>query len=233
MAQPAPEIYHSEYNFIPYKDSMRSVRGLVRSNAPQDGNVLDLMCGTGFLLQCIKVDRPDLSLTGMDIDSAYLAHARAENFDIRFERGDVRTWFPSQLQDVVLCTGALHHVPYEQQEWVIQSMSRMVKPGGFCVLSDCYIDDFLTEAERRCAAAQLGNAYLEYALKKNAPHDVVSALIDILRDDVLGIEFKTSLEKRVPVLEKYFRAVETKKTWPASSHGFGDYHHILRGPRKG
>jgi SAM-dependent methyltransferase len=131
----------------------------------------------------------------------------------------------------VVCTGAIHHVPYQQQEQAIENIASMVRSGGFAVISDCYVGDYANEVERKLAAAKLGYEYLKTTIENGAPDDVVEWTVDILHNDVLAAEYKMSLEKRMPLLERYFRSISTRKIWPReeqtpSLSGFGDYVHF-------
>lgn len=225
---PQSKVYEAEIRYMPYKDSIAKVLELAVENVPQQGRVIDLMCGPGFLLGELAEQRPDLTLQGVDIDSRYIAHAQQEYPRIRFDEGDVRTWTPQKQADLLLCTGALHHLAYEEQPLFVARIPEMITPNGTVILSDCYIDDYATEQERMQAAARLGYEYLKETIANGAPLDVVAATIDILHNDVMGEEFKTALRKRLPFIRKAFNSVETIKTWPMHQTEYGDYMHLLK-----
>ncbi len=65
---PESEIYEEGLRFWPYKDSLQGVLERVIKYAQQNGTLLDAMCGPGYLLGEIAKKRPDLKLSGMDID---------------------------------------------------------------------------------------------------------------------------------------------------------------------
>lgn len=157
----------------------------------------------GYLLGQIAAQRKDLTLLGVDSDERYIDHSREKYPGINFEVGDILLWKPKEPFDVVICTGSLHHIPYEKQEEAVERMASMVKPSGFCIISDCHIDDYSDEKERKIAAAKLGYEYLRETINNGAPEDVVAATIDILHNDVMMDEFKTSLKKRLPIYKKY------------------------------
>ena len=225
-ALPSSETYERELQFMPYRKSLNVVKNIV-SVAPNNGRVLDLMCGTGYLLGQIKQRRPDLHLFGADLDERYIEHARKQYEGIDFFVEDVLKWKAGPF-DSVLCTGALHHIPYDQQEEVVARIAGITKQTGFAIISDCYIDDYSCEAERQLAAAKLGYEYLIATTINGAPLDVVRATAEILVNDVCGEEFKTSLRKRLPIFKKHFRKVETIKTWPKTKTQYGDYVTVLR-----
>jgi trans-aconitate methyltransferase len=225
---PSPEIYEEELKYMPYRTSLMQTLGIISSQTPFRGSLLDLMCGPGFLLGQISAKRADLSLQGVDLDENYIAHARKKypNVDLAVE--DVLLWKPKQPVDVAICTGALHHIPYERQAEVIEKMSTMIKPSGFALISDCYVADYADETERKLAAAKLGYEYLRETMRNGAPREVINATIDILRNDVMMDEFKTSMAKRMPAFRRFFGKVETHRTWPLEGAGYGDYITILR-----
>lgn len=229
-----PAVYERELPLIPYIESLRFVTSQIVENAPRNGSVLDLMTGTGFLPNRIREVRPDLTFLGVDIDSRYVAYGSGKYPEIRFEQGDVLTWQPQERFDVVMCTGAIHHLRYEKQEDFIARIPGMVRSDGLVVLSDCHINDYSTERERRLGAAILGYEYLVEAIRNGADDDVVRATVDIMKNDILMKEFKTSIEKRRAVIEKYFSVQEVRKTWPddgKSTTGHGDFVFICREPR--
>ena len=61
---PPPDTYELEYFFWPWGRLLEEVAEYVINKAPQEGFVLDYMCGTGFLLHHIGIRRSDLILAG-------------------------------------------------------------------------------------------------------------------------------------------------------------------------
>ena len=219
-------MYEKGLLYWPYKTSLQVVLDKINEFAPKKGCLLDIMCGPGYLLGQIADKFPNLELTGVDIDQRYIQYGHQTYPKAYFEEGDVLTWQPSKKFEVVICTGSIHHVPYEEQEDAIANISSMVTPGGVAIISDCYIDDYSNEMERKLAAAKLGYEYLCETIQNGAPDDVVSWTADILWNDVLKKEYKSSLAKRLSILKKYFHKVETIRAWPTQEESYGDYVHI-------
>lgn len=224
---PEPETYEEGLAYWPYKTSLEQVLETVKKLAPQGGTLLDIMCGPGWLLGEIQKLRPDLRLTGVDIDERYVPYGQATYPGVQFESGDVLTWQPKERFDFVMCTGSVHHVPYAQQDAAIANIASLGKPGGVVLISDCYVDDYSTEPERKVAAAKLGYEYLKHTIEQGAPDKVVEWTADILWNDVLMHEYKPSLVKRLPLLQKHFANVETIQTW-GPKDTYGDYVHICK-----
>ncbi len=230
---PGPEVYEQELVYWPYRESLREVKEIICSQIPPKGSLIDLMCGPGYLLGEICEKREDLTLSGLDLDERYIAYARKKYTNINFKVADVLSWSPKDRFDVAICTGALHHIPYEKQANVIKKMASMITPEGFCIISDCYIDDYSNETERKLAAAKLGYEYLKATILNGAPDEVVAPAADVLCNDVMMDEFKTSVERRMSAFTKNFGKLEFFKTWPLNyERRYGDYITVLREPKK-
>lgn len=104
----------------------------------------------------------------------------------------------------------------------------MIHHNGFGIISDCYIDSYANEIERKLAATRLGYEYLKETIRNGSPDSVTAVTADILRNDVLGIEFKTALAHRLPIFMKLFEDVETFKIWPNEQTEFGDFVTVLK-----
>jgi len=225
---PESETYEEGLLFWPYKDSLAGVLKRVVKFAPKNGTLLDIMCGPGYLLGEIVKQRPDLTLTGMDIDERYIQYGKEKYPGVQFEKGDVLNWRPEAAYDVAICTGSVHHVSYEKQDAAIANIASLVKPGGVVIISDCFVDTYSNEQERKLAAAKLGYEYLRATIENQASDRVIDWTVDILWNDVFRQEFKASLKDRLPIYEKYFEVIETAKVWPLESSEYGDYISVLK-----
>lgn len=199
-------------------------------DVPRGGSVLDLCCGPGYLLGQIKNDRPDIRCVGVDLDSEFIAHARKRYPSIDFEIGDVLAWDATEKFDAIACTAGVHHIPLESQEKFIARMSTFFKEGGdmksFAIVGDPYIGDYETESERQLASLELGCEYLAEAIRNSAPPDVVKAGIGILENDLLLVEWKTSVRKQIACFRRHFAVVEENHVWPIGKN-LGDYYFVL------
>lgn len=225
---PDSKIYEQELEYWPYKASWNKVLDYICQNTPKNGYLIDLMCGPGYLLDKISKKRKDLLLKGTDIDKRYIVFAQKKYPHIDFELRDVFSLKEKKQFDVIICTGSLHHIQYERQEEVVKIMASMVKPEGFVLISDCYINNYSNEQERKIEAAKLGYEYLKGTIQNGAPEVVIEPCIDILWNDVFMKEFKTSMKKREIIFKKIFKDIETLKTWPTFKSEYGDYITILR-----
>ena len=79
------------------------------ADAIQGETVLDVGCGTGFLLDHLKRARPDLAFTGVDF--IIEEGTRTRHPDIRFEQANIEKLpFADASFDTVVCTHVLEHI---------------------------------------------------------------------------------------------------------------------------
>jgi SAM-dependent methyltransferase len=112
--------------------------------------VLDVGCGSGFLLNGAAMRLTSRKATGIDIWSPHSGggnlellwkNAKAEGVadKIEFKEADARKMpFEDAAFDVVLSSGALHHIShnFDDHERAVREMVRVLKPGGKIVLWD-------------------------------------------------------------------------------------------------
>lgn len=221
---PTAETYAKEVMYMPWGILIGDIQKIVLDRVPQGGNVVDLMCGTGNLLGELYSKRSDVKYTGVDLEADYIDYAKRQYPNINFEVKDAIIWQSDIKYDAVLCTGGLHHLPYEKQEEFLRKVSSLVKEGGFAIVADPYIPDYSNEQERKISAVNLGCKYLIATIKNNATDDIIKATADLIPNDVLLVEFKTSVEKIKPQFNRSFTNVEIHKTW--GEDGYGDYYFI-------
>lgn len=215
--------------YMPWGATVQEVVRRVIGEVPLNGKVLDLMCGPGYLLEQIHLLRPDVSLTGIDLDPRYVTYASARSEGIRYVQADVRDWNTDDRYDGVLCTGSVHHLPYSDQPRLFGKLAMLIKQGGFGICAELCIGVYADEQSRQLAAAELGYAYLKAVIENRAPPCIIVATVDILRNDVLADgEYKNSLDKLVKMAEAVFTRVTPVKTWPNFSASYGDYLLTLR-----
>lgn len=224
---PSAETYDKEYKFMPWGILVNEVLRIINKKTPKGGKVLDLMCGTGYLLGKIINIRPDLELTGLDWDPGFIRFAKRNYKNINFILSDVLKWKNNVKHDLIICTAGIHHLPYDKQETFIKNLSKAVKKDGYVITADPYIEDYKNELGRKIAGAKLGYEYLVDTIKNGATNDVIKATIGIMENDIMGVEYKASIQKFRPMLNKYFSKIAVRKTWPAYKSDYGDYYFIL------
>jgi len=230
MQKPLPkaETYNNENDFMPWGELIDKLVNLVCTKTPKDSTVLDLMCGTGFLIKKIKEQRPDLQITGIDINEDYIKFALDNMKDVNFICADTMDWPVDGKYDLVLCTGGIHHIGFKRQQSLLIKMKGLLSNNGVCITADPFIGNYVDERSRKLAANELGSEYIRATIEKDAPRDVVKAAIDILdRDIALDGEYKTSIDKFKKIAKNVFSTIEMHKVWPKTESEYGDYYFIL------
>jgi ubiquinone/menaquinone biosynthesis C-methylase UbiE len=98
--------------------------------------VIDLSCGTGFLLQKLDEEsRPGNKFHGVDVAEKMLQIARKRNPKAKFHLADVHMLpFKDNMFDAVVSTEAFHH--YSNQKKALGEMMRIAKFGGKIIVVD-------------------------------------------------------------------------------------------------
>jgi SAM-dependent methyltransferase len=96
-----PELYDVEYGFKDYAAEAARVEELIRARSADARTLLDVACGTGKHLEQLQ-SRFD-EVEGLDLDEGLLAIARRRLPDVRFHRGDMRTFDLGRQFDAVTC----------------------------------------------------------------------------------------------------------------------------------
>lgn len=227
---PDPELYEQTKDYMPWQLMHARTVELAIQEVPRHGHIVDLMCGTGLLLRNIHKKRPDLQLTGVDIDGRYVNFAQQKLNNANFICADVREWNSNQTFNVVICHGAMHHLPYEDQPAFGETVRDLLAANGLAIIADACIGDFKTESERRLAAAELGYVYLKESIlaADSVPAEICGVAIEIMANDVMGIEYKCSFKQRDELLAGLFQNHQVIKTWPDYDSNYGEFIWILR-----
>lgn len=223
---PTAEVYEKEFTYMPWGILINEVFEIIQK-IPEKSEVLDLMCGPGYLLGKLQSVRPDLILTGVDFEKEFIQFAEQKYPNISFVHGDARVWESDKKFDLILVTAGIHHIPFADQEIFLKKVASLSKPNGKAIIGDPYIDSSSSEQERKLAGAKLGYEYLAATIKNGGTDDVIKAAIDVLSNDVLLVEYKNSIKQMKPLMEKYFSKIEMHKTWPKEDTEYGDYYFIL------
>lgn len=97
-------------------------------------SILDAGCGTGGLLRRLREALPDVSLTGIDIANAALAHA-GEISGVRLEQGSVDAMpFERESFDSVCSMDVLYHRQVDEIKAVAE-FRRVLRPGGYLLIN--------------------------------------------------------------------------------------------------
>lgn len=102
------------------------------------GSLLDVGCGSGYLISVLAAERKDAEFYGLDISPKMLEQARKKLAAVRnvtlTEGGANRLPYPDGSFDAVTCIMSFHHYPYPYE--AVAEACRVLRAGGTYVLSD-------------------------------------------------------------------------------------------------
>lgn len=167
-----------------------------------DARVLDVGCGDGTLVRMMT--REGAHVTGLEIDEAQLARARAETpaggESYRVGRAEALP-FEGGAFDIVVFFNSLHHVPIEVQDKALTEAARVLATGGRLFVMEPVAEGPLfelmrpvdDESEVRAAAyAALGRAAHGPAFVEIREHafatDYRYASFEAFKDGVLQVD---------------------------------------------
>lgn len=168
--------------------SERAARLVARIPMAPGQTYLDV--GTGNGAAAIQIAREfGLQVTGVDADAAQirLAQSGARNAaNARFMRQDAtRLEFEEASFDIVAAFRMLHHIPQFQD--ALAEMVRVLKPGGYLVLSDLVVPEWLEGMGKTIARGHVGvmtRARLENALFENEMTKIHHARVLLMYDAI-------------------------------------------------
>ncbi len=144
-----------DFSGLPHSFFMRAKADLLRELiarrlGPEKPVMLDVGCGVGSFHPLLRgmVGR----LSGIDVSSASIAQARADNHDVDYRAFDGRRFpFDDAGFDLVTAICVLHHVAPAEWAQFMNEMRRVVRPGGLiCVIEHNPLNPLTRLAVARC-----------------------------------------------------------------------------------
>jgi SAM-dependent methyltransferase len=106
----------------------RLILWALRAYFPRARDLMEIGCGTGFVLQAIQRDRPELELTGADLFPAGLEIARRRLPDVPLVQLDARDNRLEESFDVVALLDVLEHIREDRRALI--GAARALRRGG-------------------------------------------------------------------------------------------------------
>lgn len=219
---PEPEAYEMEYQYWPWGRLIdRAVQEIV-ARAPLGGLVVDYMCGTGFLLDQVSRVRKDLRLEGCTLEPAtYVEYANRVRPTLSIVYEDALRYCPSDIPDVIVATGGLHHLLPRTQPHFLEKVRRELSGSGcFLLGEECYSGG----KSRATGLIELWGTMIEYIMALSAPDELVEAATDCFANDLLERgEYKVSTTDLLQLLKAEFVIEDALQIWPEEPSDFGDH----------
>lgn len=151
---------------------------------PKHHKILDAGCGQGLLVE--KFQRLGYDIIGVD---AFYESEHVRKDDI------LKTNFPENSFDTILCLDVIEHFPHQEQETLIKELKRICKPNGRIIWS---IPN-LAHLSSRISFLLLGKP-LRTAKEEYHPGDRAIKEYNFLISKHLTLETKKGLSPTIPIL---------------------------------
>ena len=144
-----------DFSGLPHSFFMRAKADILRELIAQrlgkeKPSMLDVGCGVGSFHPLLRgmVDH----LSGIDVSSASIARARADNSDVDYRDFDgINFPFEDSGFDLVTAICVIHHVSPADWSHFVREMRRVVRPGGLvCVIEHNPLNPLTRLAVSRC-----------------------------------------------------------------------------------
>ena len=121
--------YYSQNGKISCRDIAERIKGV-----PYE-TLLDVGCGTGFLIDLMAKRKP-AKYCGVDLSDEMIRVAKGKAIPgAEFVVGSAdKLPYPDETFDIVTCSQSFHHYPYPEK--AMREALRVLKPGGLYILSD-------------------------------------------------------------------------------------------------
>ncbi|MBI2825232.1 MAG: class I SAM-dependent methyltransferase [Planctomycetia bacterium] len=115
----------------------RDVVADVKTLAGTGTTLVDLGCGPGTVLRRLAIERPDLSLTGVDIDQRMLSIAGRRLPQARLLQASIdKVPIEDKSADIVISSMVFHHLEHPVKQGAFREARRILKLGGLFLLCD-------------------------------------------------------------------------------------------------
>jgi SAM-dependent methyltransferase len=201
----------------------RLVLWALRSYFPDVDALFELGCGTGFVLQGIRRQWPNLTISGSDAFTAALPFAGKRLPGVELMQMDARRMPFDREFDVIGSFDVLEHIQEDQD--VLSGMFRAVKPGGGIILTVpqhpflwSVVDDYSFH-KRRYRRAELAQKVESAGFRVLRLTSFVSLLLPLMflsriRYRVSARNFNPTVEFRMGrVLSRLLGAIMSMERW--------------------
>lgn len=124
--------------YMRIKTRMEGNYALFDQLLPQQGRILDIGCGYGFMPYMLQALSPERTITGLDYDEdkiATAAHCYQKNEKLNFVCADAMTYSFGKHHAFII-SDVLHYLQPEEQEQLLQRCWEQLEPGGVIIIRD-------------------------------------------------------------------------------------------------
>lgn len=128
-----PELFRLEEGHFWFRHRIGIILGIIDRYASDSQSVLEVGCGTGFVLASIRRFFPQMSLFGSDLFAQGLSYAHTRVPDAVFYQMDACNMPFDKEFDLILALDVIEHI--KDDRCAIKEMHRSLKPGGHVIVT--------------------------------------------------------------------------------------------------
>jgi 2-polyprenyl-3-methyl-5-hydroxy-6-metoxy-1,4-benzoquinol methylase len=105
---------------------------------PQEGKILDIGCGYGFMAYMLHFTAAKRIITGIDYDEEKIEtanHCFSKSDNVNFIHSDVLS-FNFEKYDAIIMADILHYLQPDEQKQVIEKCMQQLNDGGIVIIRD-------------------------------------------------------------------------------------------------
>jgi len=127
------EFFELEQKHFWFRSRTKLIIWLIRRYFPEAVNFLEIGCGTGFLLECLSKEYPDMHLTGSDISLVGLSYALQNVNKAIFTQFDIINLPYIEEYDLIGAFDVLEHI--EDDLLALKKVNQALVCGGGLIIS--------------------------------------------------------------------------------------------------
>ena len=131
-----------DLNYKKYYDFSRARLAEAIKNIENKKTILEVGCGAGFVLNFLADNLPGSSLSGVDISSIAIEHARQKFPKHNYTVGDIGSleFAAEKKYDIVIFNQILWYI-LENLETAVFNAHKLLRPGGHFLISNGYLKE--------------------------------------------------------------------------------------------
>jgi SAM-dependent methyltransferase len=130
------------YDYRKYYNFSRTRLGKEIKNIESKKDLLEVGCGTGFVLKFLADSLPSLSLNGIDISPIAIQRARVNFPEYNFSVGDIQSpeLVAEQYYDIVIFSHVLWYI-LENLNTAVLNAHKLLRSGGHLIINQAFFKE--------------------------------------------------------------------------------------------
>ena len=153
-------------------------------------SVLDMCCGPGTFVNYLGLVYPNITVTGIDVNEAFIEYAsqRFGDYGWEFIKADAKDFDLKKSFDFVTAASAYHHVEDEFKVDFLLNARRHLLTGGKVILCEQFLPYYSNENTRAYAINEYYGLLRKYCSKGDRTKEAIQAIDETHQLELSGHE---------------------------------------------